>query len=125
MPSIWTSLARFLSVRLQPLSRKSIEIREGRLTERSLRYKGTPRPAVISAQINSLVCYLKGRVGDAKEEPFRLAALGTFSQGISDLLDFIKDRYEIGALLTLAGTALKTKDFFRDKDILAERTDMA
>ena len=78
------------------------DIREGRLTERSLRYKGTPRPAVISAQINSLVCYLKGRVGDAKEEPFRLAALGTFSQGISDLLDFIKDRYEIGALLTLA-----------------------
>ena len=28
------------------------DIREGRLTERSLRYKGTPRPAVISAQIN-------------------------------------------------------------------------
>ena len=46
------------------------------------------------------------RVGDAEEEPFRLAALGTFSQGISDLHDFIEDRYEIGALLTLAGTAL-------------------
>gem|GEM_PF-3668112 len=54
--------------------------------------------------------YFYCRVGDAREEPFRLAALGTLSQGISDLHDFIENRYEIGALLTLAGTALKTLD---------------
>jgi len=51
-------------------------------------------------------CFSRGEA--AEEEPFHLAKLGTFSPGISDILDFIRDRYEIGALLSLSGTAYMT-----------------